>query len=69
VELEFAILECPSQVSQKSLAEENTEHLDGQEEGYWVFAAGDPSGAIGADTAAGDDTMDVRMKASALTIP
>ena len=66
VELELALLKRFSQMDQKSFAEEAAEDFDRKEE---RIPAGDPARVVRADSAAGHDAVNMRMKTSALTIP
>jgi hypothetical protein len=69
MELEFALLERPSQMNQEPLAEVATEDLARKEEGFTIPSTRDPSRVVGADSPTRHYTMDMRMKAPALTIP
>src|SRR5882757_6464627 len=57
-EAQFFGVECPLQIFQEQSTEEAGQHQDRQEE---IGSAGDPSGAVGREPAAGNDTMQVRM--------
>jgi hypothetical protein len=69
VELELALLERPPQMNQEPLAKAATEDLDGKEERFSISSTRDPSRVVGADSPTRHYAMDMRMKASALTIP
>src|SRR5271169_1393411 len=55
---QFIGIEGLLQSGQEQPAEEASEHAHGQEEGR---PAGDPTAAVGRETATGDDAMQVRM--------
>src|SRR5215467_10558263 len=69
MELEFALLERPSQMNQESLAEVAAEDLARKEEGLTISSTRDPSRVVGADSPTRHYTMDMRVKAPASTIP
>src|SRR5215468_4068576 len=67
MELEFALLERPSQMNQESLAEVATEDLARKEERFAISSTRDPLGVAGADSPTRHYTMDMRMKMEVLT--
>jgi uncharacterized protein (DUF427 family) len=67
MELEFALLERPSQMNQEPLAEVATEDLARKEEGFTIPSTRDPSRVVGADSPTRHYTMDMRMKMEVLT--
>jgi hypothetical protein len=62
----FSRVEGLLQKGKEQPTEETSEHADGQKE---VGPAGDPTAAVGRETAAGNDAMQVRMIAPTPTIP
>src|SRR5262252_10912731 len=69
MELEFALLERPSQMNQEPLAEVATEDLARKEERFTKSSTRDPSRVVRADSPTRHYTMDMRMKAPTPTIP
>src|SRR6516165_3088948 len=69
VELEFVLLERPSQMNQEPLAKAATEDLAGKEKRFSISSTRDPSRVVGADSPTRHYAMDMRMMAHALTIP
>jgi hypothetical protein len=67
MELEFALLERPSQMNQEPLAEVATEDLAGKEERFAISSTRDPSRVVGADSPTRHYAMDMRMKMEGLT--
>ena len=65
-EVKATFAKSPSQRQQEKFAEPAAEHLIRKEER--ILAASDPAGAIGRESAAGHDAMQVRMKPFAPTI-
>ena len=64
-EVKATFAKSPSQRQQEKFAEPAAEHLIRKEER--ILAASDPAGAIGGESAAGHDAMQVRMKMQVLT--
>jgi hypothetical protein len=64
-EVKPTLAKSPSQREQEQFAELTAEDLIRKEER--ILPAGDPAGAVGGESAAGDDTMQVRMKMQVLT--
>src|SRR5262249_11955092 len=67
MELEFALLERPSQMNQEPLAKVATEDLAGKEERFSISSTRDPSRVVGADSPTRHYAMDMRMKMEGLT--
>ena len=66
MESQSAVAKGALESRDKLATKDATEHLDGKKEGVASF---DPAGVISGESAGRDHAMDVRVKASTLTIP
>src|SRR5215471_20706877 len=67
MELEFALLERPSQMNQEPFAEEATEDLAGKEERFSISSTRDPSRVVEADSPTWHYAMNMGMEMEVLT--